>query len=237
MIKKDTGQTLLRYHWKNHKFCCFDYETCNLNLSTYNVPWEVGYLTAENGNIISQHNTRIWWEDLNMSEDAARITRFDYQDYKNTAKDARETLQAFEKHLLDPQTINITYNGLGFDMYIHNLWRKKLGLEPTWSFILRSIDVLALARAYKMGLEPPDNWEEFMCWQRKLIGYFSDSRLRKERKKGFGSTTLATMAKEFGVEVDEGKTHQGLYDVILTWEIFKKMIWKMNLTKDCVLIK
>lgn len=238
MIKRNTGENLLRYHYKNYKFECHDVESENLNLLTKNKPWELGYILVENGQVVESHNRRIWWDDLDISEDAARITRFNYQDYKNTAEDAEVVLNDFEKLLFDPQIINITYNGLNFDMYLHNLWRKKLGKKVDWSFIPRSIDVLALSRAYRLGLEPPEKFEDFLCWQFKLINYYSDDRTRREKKKLMnGGTGLAAMAKELGVSVDEGKTHQGLYDVELTWEIFKQLMWKLNLTTEHLNVK
>lgn len=235
MIKRDTGENLLRYHWKDCKFCCLDMESENLNTCLNNKPWEIGYITVENGSVTTRHNRRIWWEDLNIGEGAAKVTRFNYQDYKETAEPAIEVLKDFEKLLYEKNTINVTFNGLNFDMYLHQLWRKKLGFKTDWSFLPRSIDVLALARAYRLGDTPPDNWEDFLCWQCKYIGYLSDDRLRQDRKKKLGGGTgLAAMAKELDVKIDESKTHQGLYDVELTWAIFEKLMWKMEIGKNVV---
>ena len=238
MIKKNTGENLLRYHWKDYKLLILDFETCNLNLACNNLPWEIGYILMDHGKKTVSENRRIWWEDLNMSADAARITRFSWSDYKQSAEDPTKVLKDFEKELYDKNTINITFNGLNFDMYLHQLWRKELGLPTDWSFVARSIDVLALSRAYKLGLTPPDNWEDFIFWQTKLINYYEDSRLRKDKKaKLGGSTTLGAMAKHFGINVDELKTHGGLYDVELTWAVFEKLMWKMDLTTDILKVE
>lgn len=230
MSQKNIGEKLLRYHWKKHDYVIADLESENLCLIDLNKPWEVGYIVVEKGQIKEEQNRRIWWNDLNISEDAARITRFDYSDYENTAEDAKLVLEEFESYLYDSKTINITYNGLNFDVYLHNLWREKLGLPKDWSYLARSLDVLALSRAYKLGLEPPETHEDFIFWQYKLINYMSDERLRKGRKKELGSCTLKSMCKEFDIEFDDSKGHEGLYDVGRTWEVFKQLIWKMDLT-------
>jgi DNA polymerase III epsilon subunit-like protein len=237
MIKTDTGENLLRYHWKDMKFLTLDFESECLSLAIKNKPWEVGYILIESGKITQRHNRRIWWDDLNISKDAARVTRFNYEDYKNTAEPAEEVLEEFESLLYDPSIINVTYNGLNFDNPLHQLWREKLGKPKDWSFLPRSIDVLALSRAYKLGMEPPEEWEDFFCWQYKLANYYSDDRLRQSRKKGVGSCTLSTMARELGVSVDDNKTHSGLYDVELTWAVLQGLFWKMNLTNECIKIK
>jgi DNA polymerase III epsilon subunit-like protein len=239
MIKKDTGQNLLRYKLKDFKFLIYDYETCNLNLCIKNLPWEVGYMFIENGEIQVRENRRMKWKDLNllMSEGAARITHFAYQEYINNSEDAKLVLEEFEKLLFDPSVINVTYNGLNFDMYLHQLWRKELGLPADWSFLFRSIDILSLARAYRLEMQPPEKGEDFFLWQMKLANYYSDPRLRKERKKGLKGCSLGPMAKELGIPVDDTRTHQGLYDVELTWKILQQLIWKMNLTTDHLMVK
>ena len=228
MIKTDTGQNLLRYNLNNYKFLCYDYETESLCLVGNNKPWEVGYITVEGGKVTSEHNRNIWWEDLNISDDASRITRFNYENYKKDAEDPDLVLKDFESKLYDPKTINITYNGLNFDMYLHQLWRKKLGKDIDWTFLPRSIDILALSRAYRMGMEPPEDWENFFCCQFTLANYFSDSRTRASRK--LPSCTLKKMCEELDIEFDDGQAHGGLYDVHKTWEVFKQLIRKMEIT-------
>jgi len=238
MIKKNTGENLLRYHWKDYKFCAYDYETESLNLAMGNLTWEIGYMTMENGKETRAYNRNMLWEDLKMSADAARITQFSWANYKAKAEDPRLVLKEFEEILYDKNTVNLTYNGLNFDIYLHQLWRKKLGLEVDWSFLARSIDILALSRAYLLGLEPPESWRDFFFWQKKLINYMSDDRTRKAKKSNLGgSTTLKAMAKNLDIRVDDSKTHQGLYDVQLTWQVFEKLLWKMELTTEHLGIK
>ena len=227
MIKNNIGENLLRYSLKNHKFVCFDAETENLNLSINNKPWELGYVIIQNGEIVEEHNRKIWWDDLNISEDAARITRFNYDDYKREAEPAEEVLRDFEKILYNKNYLNLSYNGLNFDVYIHNLFRQKLGLKPDWSFMSRSIDVLSLARAWRLNMSPPDTLEKFVCWQISLANYLNDDRLRKDRKTK--SCALGTLSRELGIHVQGDNWHSGLYDVKVTWEVFKKFVWGMEI--------
>jgi DNA polymerase III alpha subunit (gram-positive type) len=231
MYKKDTGQNLLRYKFKDFKFVVFDYETENLNLCCLNKPWELGYIVVEGGNITKKVNDRILWKDINISEDAKRITKFNLEDYKKTAKDPQEVLNGFEKYLLDPNFIVIHYNGFNFDNYIHQLFREKLGKSPNYSFLYRSIDVLSLCRAFRLGKHPPETREDFFFWQHQLSAFYSNARLRFLRKKQMnGSTTLSSMAKELNVSVAGDAWHNGLYDVEVTWEILKALLWKQEIS-------
>jgi hypothetical protein len=233
MYKKDTGQNLLRYKFKDFKFVVFDYETENLNLCCLNKPWELGYIVVENGKITKEVNDRILWKDLNISDDAKRITKFDIEEYKNTAKDPKEVLNNFERYLLDKDFIAVHYNGLNFDMYIHQLFRKKLGMLSDYSFLYRSIDVLSLCRAYRLQYQPPETREDFFFWQTQLALYYSHPKLRSIRKKQMnGSTTLSSMAKELDVAVSGDAWHSGLYDVKVTWEVLKSLFWKLEINSS-----
>jgi DNA polymerase III epsilon subunit-like protein len=233
MYKKDTGQNLLRYKFKEHKFLVFDYETENLNLCCLNKPWELGYIVVQNGEVIEKVNDRILWKDLNVSEDAKRITKFDIEDYKKTAKDPEKVLSSFEKYLFDPEFTVVHYNGLNFDMYIHQLFREKLGKPPNYSFLYRSLDVLSLCRAFRLEKQPPETREDFFFWQKQLASYYSSPKLRSLRKKQMnGSTTLSSMAKELDVSVAGDAWHNGLYDVQVTWEILKSLFWKLEITSN-----
>jgi DNA polymerase III alpha subunit (gram-positive type) len=233
MYNKDTGQNLLRYHFKEKKFLVFDYETENLNLCCMNKPWELGYIVIENGEIKKSVNDRILWKHLNISADAKRITGFDANNYKDTARPPKKALEDFESYLLDKDYTIVHYNGLNFDMYIHQLFRKALGMPPNYSFLYRSLDVLGLCRAYRLGLKLPESREDFFFFQSKLASFYSDQRLRFHRKKKLnGSTTLISMAKELNVSVQGENWHSGLYDVRVTWEVLKALFWKMEITTN-----
>ena len=63
--------------------------------------------------------------------------------------------------------------------------------------------------------------------------FYSDKRLRFARKKRLnGSTTLASMAKELNVSVEGDNWHSGLYDVKVTWEVLKALLWKIEISTN-----
>ena len=66
---------------------------------------------------------------MNVSADAARITRFDYNLWKEKAKNTLEVLELFESYLYNPEYIIIGANLFGYDVYVINTLRKMLGLK------------------------------------------------------------------------------------------------------------
>jgi DNA polymerase III alpha subunit (gram-positive type) len=203
---------LLRFY--TGKYIVFDFETESLNLR-YSRPWQVAYIVND-GKTIQEKDYKIYWPDFNISEGAAMVTRFDRRRYNETAVDSKQVLTEFDSYLYDPEYLIIYFNGLNFDSYQHASWRENLGLKPDWSYLSRTIDVHCLYKAYKFGYKVDDNLE---LWQRKLSFLF---------KRGV-KTSLSAMAKEFGLEVDETKTHDGLYDSHITLGGFNKLKWQLDI--------
>ena len=69
-------EDLLRFKF-NQKYVIFDTETEGLNLVT-SKPWQLAWIEAEGKKITKKQNRFLMWEDLNVSEDAARFTGFNY---------------------------------------------------------------------------------------------------------------------------------------------------------------
>ena len=69
-------EDLLRFKF-NQKYVIFDTETEGLNLVT-SKPWQLAWIEAEGKKITKKQNRFLMWEDLNVSEDAARVTGFNY---------------------------------------------------------------------------------------------------------------------------------------------------------------
>jgi DNA polymerase III alpha subunit (gram-positive type) len=210
---------LLKYK-KNQKYIVADYETCNLNLcSLDNKPWQVGYTIGSiNEGITKSQSIYIKWEDLKISKDAARITRFNEEEYKSNWKDPKQVLDYIESYLYNPEYRILFFNGLNFDIYIHNIWRKALGLKSDYGFLNRVIDVRALVVADKLGYNIDIN-EDLYFWQAKMMKFY---------KRGFKSN-LTYSCKEYGIEVDENKTHEGQYDCELTMKLFFELVKKFDL--------
>ena len=209
---------MLRYD-KNQKYICFDFETCDLNLlSSHNKPWQLSYIIDNGQKIISQHDCYIYWKDLKLSEEARKITKFNDEKYKSLAKDPKKILIDFEKYLYDENYIIIGQNLLGFDVYIHNIYRKLLGFDSDFSYINRIYDTNCVAKAIKKDMAPPSNKKDFIYWEYRL----NDFRQKNMR------TSIKAQLKQYKIDFDENKLHDSLYDVQMNFKIFQKQIWHIE---------
>ena len=178
------NEDLLRFK-KDQKYIVFDFETCNLNLASLNnKPWQLAFIIAEGNRVLEKHDYYIEWEDLNISAEAAKITGFSRSRYDKQKKNAKEVLSHFEKYLYDDEYINVGHNIFGFDIYIHNIFRKNLGLRSDYSFIKRSIDTLSLAKSIEKNIEYRKNEhfsKEVFAKELKKLVALEETRPRKER--------------------------------------------------------
>lgn len=209
------GSGLLRYA-DNQRFGLFDIESEGLNLA-FTRPWQIAYIIFTNKTVEKVVNKHILWNDLNISDEAARVTRFDRQHYLSFAEDPHVVLAEFERDILDPTVIPVFHNGLGFDVYPLEVWRRACGKKTTWDYVSRCVDTNCLAKAYKKGIHP--DRENFVAWQYKLQSF---------REKGL-KTSLGVMAKEFGIPYDENKAHDALYDCDVNRQVFQKLIWSVEI--------
>lgn len=209
---------LLRFN-KSQKYILIDFETESLNLQYgLNKPWQCSYLVCKGGDIVLESDNYIKWPDLKLSEDARRITHFDDNKYNRLAKDPLPILDEFEKYLYDPEYLILFQNGLGFDVYVHNIYRQLMGRKPDFSYIERCIDSNALAKAIAKGIKLGKN-EDRTCWMYRLNDF---------REKGL-KTSLISQLKKYKIEFQEDKLHDGIEDCRLNWEVFKKQIWEVEI--------
>lgn len=208
---------LLRYN-KDQKYLVFDGESESLNL-VHNKAWQLSYLICQGDKILEEYDKFPWWSDLNISDDAKRITRFNHEIYKAKATDARKVYEDFSAFLYDPEYIIIGHNILGFDIYLMNSYRKFLNLAPDWSYIPRCLDTLALSKFVKFTNPPQINDESLILSEYKLMNTW---------EKGV-KTSLGKMAEHFDVEFDSNLAHDGLYDIKKNWEIFHKLKWQIEI--------
>jgi hypothetical protein len=209
---------MLRYN-KEQKYILIDFETESLNLLYgFNKPWQCSYLVCKGNDIILESDNYIKWPNLNISEDARRITRFDDAKYASLARDPIPILDELEKYMYDPEYIVLWHNGLGFDSYIHNIYRQMVGRKPDFSYIERCFDSNCLAKAISKGIKPNKD-EDLICWQYRLCDF---------REKGL-KTSLISLLKKYKIEFQEDKLHDGIEDCRLNWEVFKKQIWEIEI--------
>jgi len=138
--------------------------------------------------------------------------------YKKKGVDPREPLRHFEKYLYNPSYLKVGHNVLGFDVYIHGIYRRLLGQSPDYSYLPELIDTLSLAKAIKNNIQY-DQSEDFLSWQYKLNDFIS-----KKVK-----TNLTQLCKDYQIDFDPKKLHDALYDIEKNYEVFKKMIWDIEI--------
>lgn len=196
----------------NLKYIVFDTETENLSLM-YNKPWQLGLLICEGYKTISENLYYIKWDNLNVSEGAAKATRFDERNYKLKAIENESILNIFEEYLYNPEYLILGHNILQFDIYIHNIWRRSLGRKTDYSYVNRFIDTNAIAKAIKLE-RPYKKDDNFLAWQYQMLNV---------RKKGLKSS-LTHLGKENDIEWDYDNLHEGLKDCQLNNLIWNRIL-------------
>lgn len=209
------GSDLLRYD-KDRRYCVWDLETTGLCLG-YALPWQLSYAVFTLERVIQQQTFYIWWDNLPISEGAARVTRFDPRAYKESAMEPDEVLRSLEAQILDPAISSVGHNLLGYDTMIHAVWRRKLGLREDFSYLPRTFDTLALSKAYKKGL--PVDRDNPLAFQYRALSVV---------ERGL-KASLSTMGREFGIPFDEHRLHDASVDIRLNIEVFKQLLWKVEI--------
>ena len=206
-------EELLRFKNKQ-KYMVFDFETCSLNLcNKNNKPWQVGFILCEGDKIIEEHDYLIKWDKLDVSADAAKITGFNRGKYDREAVDAEKVLGLLEKYLYNPEYIKLGHNLLGFDVYIHSIFRRLLNKKPDYSYLTELIDTLCVAKAIHKEIKPPK--ENLLSWQYKLTSF---------RERGM-KASITALCKAYDLNFDASKLHDAIYDVKMNFEIFRRQPW------------
>ena len=210
-------EDLLRFN-KNQKYLVFDFETCNLNLaSPDNKPWQLAFNVYNGDKLTYSKDYFIKWRDLHLSEGARQVTNFNDAIYQRKAQDPEPILDDFEKYLYDDALLIIGHNLLGFDIYIHNIFRKLLGRKTDYSYLDRVFDTLCLAKAAHEGIQPHKD-DSSLSWQLKLNSFY---------KRGM-RLNLGACCKKYDVELDPSKLHDAQYDIQKNYEVFRKIIWEVE---------
>ena len=209
-------EDLLRFKF-NQKYVIFDTETEGLNLVT-SKPWQLAWIEAEGKKITKKQNRFLMWEDLNVSEDAAKVTGFNYQSYAKQAEDPMIVYKDFINLINQDDIIIVGQNLLGYDIYILGVVARQLGLKIDYSFINRIFDTKAIATALAKGNKSPDK-EDFISWQLKWLIH---------RERGL-KTNQKYLLEYYDIDFDPKKLHDALYDIEKNFEIFLKQIWELEI--------
>ena len=205
---------LLRFK-KDQKYLIFDTETESLSL-VLSRPWQLSWSIAVGDKIIKNEDRFIHWDDLQMSDGAAKITRFDRQRWESKAEQPTKVLNDFDNYLYNPEYLIIGANLFGFDIYQHNNIRRQLGLKTDYSYINRIIDVQALQKGIFLGLKSvPENRT---AWHYQMQNF---------RQRGL-KTSVKHLCSVYDIPYDENKAHDAVYDNHLVFSIFKKQIFTIE---------
>jgi hypothetical protein len=118
----------------------------------------------------------------------------------------------------DPEYLVISMNGLGFDCFLHNNWRKALGRKTDYSWMSRHIDILATFRAIMAGAKNPPK-DDLLAWQYTFL-HNRDKKVR---------ASLSAQMKHFGLHYDTALSHDALVDVRYTFEVFWKHLYELDI--------
>lgn len=209
----------LRFN-KKAKIVYGDCETFNLNLSfSVNRPWSIALLKCEGEQILEEVETFIKWDDckFKIGEGAARVTQFNQKVFDSKCIDPK---MAFQKlwPVLKWADYVILHNGLRFDCYLLKGYAEWMGEDWKW-MMSKIIDTKSIAQGLKLN-QPyrpdADNWLEYQY------------RLSNSVVKGI-KTNLTALCKEYGIVVDETRTHGALYDLHLLKQVFEKQKFQIEL--------
>lgn len=209
---------LLKNNISQNKFVFFDFETESLSLF-HAKPWEIAWDVYNGYTKVESHQYYLNWKELEVSKGAADATGFNIDKVRKEGKDPRFVIDLFNKYLYNKEYKICGHNILGYDSYVHNTSMLELGYKTDYSYINRIYDTLPIARAYRLGIKTPDNKEDFLAWQYRLLGI----RTKNLKCKNF------ELAREFGIEVDESKLHGAQFDISLTAPVFFNLIKKIDI--------
>lgn len=210
------GADLLRFQ-DYQRYLIFDIESEGLSL-TRSRPWQLAYALCTNRAIEAMTVRYPLFKDINVSDEAARVTRFDKSTYLARGEDPAQVLRDFEEIAMDPSVLVVGHNILGFDAYVWQTLRRLHGLPTDWSYVPRMIDTLCLSRAYRFGLTP--DLKAFTAWQYKMLTI-------RSKAKGMGAS-LGAMAREFEVPYDERQAHDAAYDLQINHKVFRQLVYKVE---------
>lgn len=206
----------LSYNRKD-TFTIFDFETTSLNLY-FAKPWQLAYSHYKAGKCLETIERYPYFADLKVSKKAAQITGFSYEKYYDLATPAEEVAEEFAAIVYESDNFLVGHNILSFDLAIWKVLCRLTNRWRGWSFIDRAIDTLPLARAF--NAEETVDMENFLGWQMKYVG---------KPPRGSKKATLSAMAKTFDIPVDESKLHDAAYDISLNYQVFDKLVKKLDI--------
>jgi|TARA_B100000085_G_C18532865_1_gene508716 DNA polymerase III epsilon subunit-like protein len=208
---------LIRFD-EDKTFVFIDCETENLCLNSFNnLPWQIAMIKAKGGQILDSKDYYVGWDrDVNVSVEAARITRFNPVDYDKRKIKFEEIFPTIEDWLDNADYI-VGHNILGFDIYLIKDFYNYVGKDYR-HLMSKIIDTNCIARGIKFEL-PYRTSENFLEYQYKLV---------HERRKGI-KTNLTALGREFQIEHDYDRLHDALVDLELNLKVWNQLKYQLEM--------
>lgn len=202
---------LLRFR-KDKTLVFFDAETLNLCLNfQHNLPWQIAMLKVVGDRKIDEKDFLIKWDTtLQISEGAARITKYDPKKVERLGLAPEEVFPTV-KDWLDNCDYILGHNTLGFDIYLIKEFYKMMGARCDHLYP-KFIDTNCLARGMKMGL-PLKKDDDLLEYQ---------YRAYNKKAKGV-KTNMTALGKEFDIQHDYDNLHDAIVDLELNLKIWNKL--------------
>lgn len=208
---------LLRFD-KEKQYVFIDCETENLCLNEFhNLPWQVGMLRVVGNKVVDEKDFYVGWDrPLNVSKEAARITKFSPKQYKDRAIYFAEVFPTIEDWLDNADHI-VGHNLLGFDIYLIKDMYERAG--KSYDHIMRKIiDTLPIARGVKSGDFYKQD-EDFLAYQYRMLAF---------RKKGM-KTSLMQLGKDYDIDFNPDTLHDAVNDLKLNVAVWNKLKWQVEI--------
>jgi len=200
----------------NQKYLVFDTETEGLNLHSSRT-WQVSWLICQGNKVIKENDRYISHKDLQINKIVERLTGFTWDEYNERKEPLKRVWADFKADLFNPEYKIVGQNLLGFDVYMVAGMQRLLGETPDYSYLNRIYDTRAFGKAYREDLEKPK--KDLLSWQYKII----HDRSLKAR------VSQNQLLKFFGIEFEEDKLHDALYDNKMCFKVFSALKKEMNL--------
>lgn len=208
-------EDLLRFKF-DQKYIIFDTETEGLNLVS-SKPWQLAWIEATGKKITKKQNRFLKWDEINVSEEAAKITGFNKKDYLSKAEDPTTVFKEFMDLISQDDVIVVGQNILGYDVYMLGVIARNLNINIDYSFIKNCFDTKAIAMAIAKNNKNPDK-DDFLSWQLRYLNY---------RERGL-KTNQKFLLQHYDIDFDESQLHDALYDIEKNFDIFQKQIWEIE---------
>lgn len=209
-------QELLRFNWEKKRWLIWDTETNGLNLR-YSLPFSIAYSIYENGRLVTSKDEYVIWPNYSMPADVAAINHYNEAEVKQKGKPPKVVFDVFFKELYREDTYSVGANLLNFDIFIVNTVRNLIGYKTDYSYLARLYDTNSYAKAYRLGRQIDS--------ENRLAFMFKMNSIAKKGMK----TSVTAMCREFDIKIDESQTHRAQYDCYLTFEVFKKLMWSLEI--------